>query len=230
MELKLTARKAGDPFEREEVAAIAATAETYLRPGAKFRYRPPSRSNVALGVFLLYTGMRKSEGMGLSWKNLNLPKVGLVGLDRPPAGWSPAQPPQNLQAEGTPCCAALAAGSSDSGAHGWTGRDVGFPRHQTWGAADPGILWLASSSSGCWSSHSEHPPDPPYLHHSCPGSGAPIGAVAKAVGHTTVYITEIYGHISDRVARSAAELAGNHIHQLDWKWLNEREGSPESEV
>jgi integrase len=57
-------------------------------------------------------------------------------------------------------------------------------------------------------------------------AGAPIGAVAKAVGHSTVYITEVYGHISDRAARSAAEAASNEMHLLDSDWLQaEREAA-----
>jgi integrase len=38
--------------------------------------------------------------------------------------------------------------------------------------------------------------------------GAPIAAVAKALGHTTVYMTETYAKISDRAAQEAAETAG----------------------
>lgn len=73
-------RRAGDPFEPDEVTKIIATAETFLRPDTKIKHPSPSRSTVALAVFLLFTGMRKNEAMGLSWKNLGLPKAS--------AGWS----------------------------------------------------------------------------------------------------------------------------------------------
>lgn len=218
-------RKAGDPFEPEEVAALAATAEVFLRPGAKFRYRPPSRSSIALGVFLLYTGMRKNEGMGLSWGNLNLPKE---------SGWSGWI---DLRRGGVQLI------------HHKTSRRKG-PRVVPLSPQALQVLELMAGQDETWVFPGFNPGErlvqefygwrrllresgvrPRNIHQTrhtfithALEAGAPIGAVAKAVGHTTVYITEIYGHISDRAARSAAELAGNHMHQLDWKWLNGREG------
>ncbi len=59
---------------------------------------------------------------------------------------------------------------------------------------------------------------------TCPEVGAPISAVAKAVGHMTVCLTEVYGHISNRAAGSAAELTGNQ-HASTRLEVAEREAS-----
>jgi hypothetical protein len=69
------ARRAGDPFEPEEIEAIVATAQQYLRPDyVRTVLNAPSRSTVALPLFLLFTGLRKNEGMGLTWTQLNQSK------------------------------------------------------------------------------------------------------------------------------------------------------------
>ncbi len=217
-------RKAGDPFESEEETALITTAGTLLRQNGRGRYPSRGRTTVALAVFLLYTGMRKNEGMGLSWTNLNLPK-GKAGW----SGWidfkrgvvqlihhktsrrkGPRVVPLSSQALQV---LELMVGQDET----WV-----FP------GSTPGQR-LVQEFYGWRRLLKEAKVRPRGIHQTrhtfitrALEAGAPIGAVAKAVGHTTVYITEIYGHISDRAARSAAELVGNHMHQLDYKFLNDK--------
>jgi len=216
-------RKGGDPFEPDELQAFISVVEQYLRPD-RVNPRgglPPTRSAVALPLFLLHTGLRKNEGMGLSWQNLDLPKK---------SGWS---------------------GYIDlrRGAirlvHHKTSRRKG-PR---WVPISPEALRVLNLMTGrdeTWVFPGQIPgarivtPEKTFqrlqreagvrvrgLHQTRHTfivrgleEGAPIAALAKAVGHSTVYVTENYAHISDRAARVAAEVVGRSM-GLQWSWLAE---------
>ena len=208
-------RRGGDPFEPEEIAALIAVARDLLAD--KARRHAPSHAAVAYPLLLLFTGMRKEEGLGLSWRDLGLPKV---------SGWSgwvdrrreclrlihhktsrkkgPKEVPLTAQAR-------------------WVLDELG-QLDETW--VFPGNIsgqrlktpypaWYSLQRRAGVRGRGLHQLRHTFITRALE-AGAPIGAVAKAVGHTTVHITEIYGHISDRSARSAAVLAGDEMHRLDF--------------
>ncbi len=214
---KQATRPAGDPLEPEEVEALIAAAEQYFqsdssRVGGRF---VPHRSSAVLPLFLLFTGLRKNEGMGLTWKPLSLPKS---------SGWRGWIDRRREVIQLIHHKSSRKRGSRTVPLSPQALRvlDLMVGKDEIWvfpGSMEgerikkPEAMWIRlQEEAGIRVRRGLHQTRHTFITRALE-AGAPISAVAKAAGHATTYITETYEHISDKAARSAAELAGNEMHQ-----------------
>lgn len=207
--------KGGKAFEPDEVAKIDALARREIAGTYSCRRsgQRASRPTLALPLFLLYTGMRKNEAMGLSWKNLDLPKdsgwSGWVDLSRRVAHvihhktsrWA-GQKDVPLSAQALELVE-LMKGEDET----WVfpGKQAGqrmLSFEHTWRRLQ--------REAGIEIVRSPHNTRHTYVTAALE-AGASLAGTGESVGHSTAYMTSQYGHISERAAREAADLASSRL-------------------
>lgn len=206
---------AGRAFEPEEVARIAAIAlgELSGMVEAKGTGRRASRAALALPLFLFYTGMRKNEGMGLTWTNLDLAKSsgwsGWVDLARGVAHLIHHKTQRTAGPKDVPLSPEaleildLMRGEDET----WV-----FPGEK---AGDrlraPEHTWRRlQKQAGIAAIRGPHQTRHTFVTAALE-AGASLAATGAAVGHSSAYMTSLYGHISEKAARQAAELAAGRL-------------------